>query len=100
MSWLVTLNASKISSSGALRAEVERLGQADVPGEVGVVPADRVPLEDVSVGADAILGGLDGALAGAHVVRSADLRGRLRRIGAHPVVQVEVARQDAPAPRR
>src|SRR4051812_31576751 len=43
---------------GSLTPKVERLGKADVPGEVGVVPADGVPLEDVAVGADAILGGV------------------------------------------
>ena len=41
----------------ALAAQVERLGEPDVPGEVAVVPADRVALEDAAVGADPLATG-------------------------------------------
>src|SRR5688572_16225182 len=82
----------------ALGAQRDRLGDPEVPGEVGVVAADRVSLEHVAVGADA-LARQGGPLAGADIACAADLRGRLGRIRADPVVQVDLARQHREHPR-
>ena len=82
----------------ALAAEVERPGEPNVPGEESVVLPDRVPLEDVAVGADALRLATRRAAPVPCVVRAADLGGRLRRVRADPVVEVEIAGQHGQQP--
>src|SRR5437762_13586065 len=71
---------------------VDGARDAHVPGEVRVILAERIPLQDRAIGADAVLRAR-GPLPGADVAGAALLRHGLCRVVADAVVEVDLARE-------